>query len=158
MNKECYQSHAMLVWTVVDAPRTGRPISVTTEEIILGVGQAVVQIPWKLTQKAAEELSCSWRLVQHILHCSGFKCYIPRLVHGLIENDTCRRLESCELFQNECHCCPDTVVKIICSYEAILRLAGHVNRLYSLLQHLRFSWWWRFKSRSSGLWCHIVLQ
>jgi len=23
---------------------------------------------------------------------------------------------------------------------------------------LRFLWWWRFKLRSSGLWCHVVLQ
>jgi len=26
-----------------------------------------------------------------------------------------------------------------------------------LIQHFRFSWGWRFKSRSSGSWHHVVL-
>jgi len=26
-----------------------------------------------------------------------------------------------------------------------------------MMQDLRFSWWWCFKLRSSGSWCHIVL-
>jgi len=26
----------------------------------------------------------------------------------------------------------------------------------ALTQDLMFPWWWRFKSWSSGLWCHVV--
>jgi len=45
-----------------------------------------------------------------MLYQSEFKCYNPRMVHGILD-DTDRRLQFYELFLNKCQYSPDIVMK-----------------------------------------------
>jgi hypothetical protein len=67
------------------APMTGRAVGVITEWHWLAVAQAVIHSPQKLTQSTRAGFSQNW--VECMLHQSGFKCHIPRLVHGVLKND-----------------------------------------------------------------------
>jgi len=35
--------------------------------------------------------------------------------------------------------------------------SDNIKNRFCMVQDLKFSWWWWLKSRSSGLWCHVML-
>jgi len=71
-----------------------------------------------------------------MLHWSGFKHYIPRLVHGLLKDDEHRRLKFCEFFLNEYKYSLDIVMKIIWWDEANFKLYGNANRHNFVYWHI----------------------
>ncbi len=114
--------------TVADAPRSGRPAKVVNEENEMLVAQAIAGSPRKSARRCSIELNINRRSVQMLLHKLKYKPYIPRLIHGLIGDDGDRRMQFCELFQNQCTETPDLLDKIVWSDEAQFKLSGHVNR------------------------------
>lgn len=58
----------------------------------------------------------------------GLKCYIPQLVHGLVEDDSDRRSQFCELLLNQLDETPELLDHIIWSDESTFKLSGHLNR------------------------------
>jgi len=63
-----------------------------------------------------------------MLQSSGLECYIQRLVHEFLNDDTDRRLQFYELFLNECHYSFNIVMKILWSDEVNFTLSGHDSR------------------------------
>lgn len=114
--------------SVMDAPRSGRPTTVSTEENLLRLCLAVTKSPWKSTRPLACELDLSRRSVQRMLHEQNYKVYIPRLLHGLLEDDPDRCLQFCELMLNRHKHDPNLFNKIVWSDEANFKLSGQVNR------------------------------
>ena len=58
----------------------------------------------------------------------NYRPYIPRLLHGLLEDDADRLLQFCEVFINQCEATPALLDKILWSDEAQFKLSGCVNR------------------------------
>ena len=52
----------------------------------------------------------------------------PRLLHGLLEDDTDRRLQFCEIIRNQISDEQDLLDKIIWSDKTCFKFSGHVNR------------------------------
>ena len=53
------------------------------------------------------------------------KQYIPRLIHGLLEDDSDRRLQFCEQFVSLCENKPTFLDEIVWTDEATFKLSGH---------------------------------
>lgn len=81
-----------LTGSICNAPKTGRPKTVTTEDNEMLVAQSYVQSPKKSKIRASLEIGISRRSVSRIMKKLGLKMYILRLVHGLLEDDPDRRL------------------------------------------------------------------
>lgn len=113
---------------IMDAPRSGRPVTVTTQENTNLVAQFLVENPRSSTRVAAATLNIERRSIRRMIHDAGFRPYIPRLIHGLLGDDSDRRLQFCELFINEVTETPDIQDHIVWSDEALFKLSGHVNR------------------------------
>lgn len=64
-------------------------------------------------------------MVQHMLHWFGFKCFIPHLVHGLVEDGRggCKSTNTSSWVSLPA----DNVVIIMC-YKANFKLFGHFNK------------------------------
>lgn len=73
--------------SVLDAPKSGHPTTVSIEENVLLVCLGVTKYPRKSTRLLASELDLPQRSVQRILHEQNFKDDIPLLLHGLLEAD-----------------------------------------------------------------------
>ena len=113
--------------STADCPRSGRPS--LSDETKLNVLQAVIHSPKKSTRRLSCEQNVSRSSVRRILHKAKFKYYIPRLVHGLLEDDPDRRIQFCEIMLNEMRVHDEELFsKIIWSDEATFKLTGHVNR------------------------------
>lgn len=112
---------------ISDLPRKHQA-TVNTENNQNLVAQSVVENPKLSTRRRSNELGISRRSLQRILHELKMKPYRPHLVYGLLEDDTDRRLQFCELFVNECHNNPEFMDLIIWSDEAQFKLSGGVNR------------------------------
>lgn len=114
--------------SVLDAPRSGRPISVSTQENIDSVGQFFVEQPQTSAVSASRQLDIPRTSLRRLIRTAGLKCYHPRLVHGLIEDDGDRRLQFCELFKNQLNETPELLDHIIWTDESTFKLSGHINR------------------------------
>ena len=80
--------------STADAPRSGRSISVTTEEN----RQLVQGVPKQSARRASIELEISDRSIRRMLQALGMKPYKPNLLHALNEDDPDRRLQFCQTF------------------------------------------------------------
>ena len=114
--------------SVLDAPRSGRPATTCTDENKDLVAASVIEYPCTSTRRRSLELGINRRSLQMMLKDLNYKPYIPRLVHGLIEDDGDRRLQFCEIFVNQCEATPNLLDKIVWSDEAQFKLSGCVNR------------------------------
>lgn len=81
-----------LTGSICNAPKTGRPKTVTTEDNEMLVAQSYVQSPKKSKIRASLEIGISRRSVSRIMKKIGLEMYILRLIHGLLEDDPDRRL------------------------------------------------------------------
>jgi len=114
--------------SVENAPKSGRPrsVSITSNEEL--VAQTFVQSPKKSTRRASLELdislSSTWRLMRKV----ELKPYRPRLLQHLLPDDAERRLQFAVLMLSEIRENPDLLDKIVWSDEASFKLSGHVNR------------------------------
>lgn len=114
--------------SIMDAPRSGRPVKVCTQENLQNVAEAYAHSPKKSTRRASSELSISRTSLQRMMSSLGLKPYRPRLIHGLLEDDPDRRLEFCDIFLNEINENPEILDRILWTDEANFKLSGHVNR------------------------------
>ena len=114
--------------SIMDAPRSGRPVKVCTQENLQMVAEAYSHSPKKSTRRASSELSISRTPLQRMMSSLGLKPHRPRLIHGLLEDDPDRRLEFCDVFLNEINENPEILDRILWTDEASFKLSGHVNR------------------------------
>lgn len=133
------------IGTVQDAPRCGRPRTVDTPENREMISTFLVETPTTSSRKAPLQLPnyVSRTSYQRITKRLKFKCYHPRLVHGLLEDDPDRRLQFCELMLNQYQQDRDIFGKIIWSDEAQFKLNGFVNRhncIYYDTENPRLIW------------------
>ena len=114
--------------STADAPRSGRPISVTTEENRQLVQGAFSASPKKLARRASIELEISDRSIRRMLQALGMKPYKPNLLHALNEDDPDRRLQFCKTFLQFYENSAEIADQIIWSDEVTFKVNGHVNR------------------------------
>jgi transposase len=114
--------------SVEDAPRTGRPATVVTEDNMHLVAAAFVEAPNQSARRTSLQLDISDRSLRRMLSKMKYHCYRPRLIHAITEDDPDRRLEFCEWFTG---CAEDNAQfyqQILYSDEAQFKLNGRINR------------------------------
>ena len=82
----------------MDAPRTGRPVSTTTEANEKKILESLTRSPQKSTRCLALEFGIDPVSVFRPLKERKLKAYIPRLTHTLNDGDSDKRAEFSELF------------------------------------------------------------
>jgi len=92
------------------------------------VSQAFTKSPQKSKQRASIELGISHGSLSRLMQRLGLKMYRPRLLLGLLEDDPDRRLQFCEVIQNEERQSNGIIDKITWSDEAHFKLPGAVNQ------------------------------
>ena len=87
--------------SVTDAPRSGRP-TMCRKENVDTVSEAYARSPQKLLRRGSAEMGIKRTYLRKILTELNMKTYIPRLIHGLLEDDPDRRSQFCEHFVSLC--------------------------------------------------------
>jgi len=87
--------------SICNAPKSGQPVSVTTQKNEILLSQAFKKSPQKSKQRAFIELGISCRSLSRLMQRVGLKIYRPRLLHGLLEDDPDRHLQFCEVVLND---------------------------------------------------------
>ncbi|CAI9734936.1 Hypothetical predicted protein [Octopus vulgaris] len=87
--------------SVSKAPKSGRSKTSVTERNEMLVAMAFVNCPKKSTQRASLELSIPRTPLQRLMHKLKLRHFRARLVHGVLEGDPDRRLQSCELMRDQ---------------------------------------------------------
>ena len=100
----------------------------TTQENELEVAQAFTQSPQKSKYRASSELGIERRSLGRLMNRAGLKMYTPRLIHGLLEDDSDRRLQFSENILSEELEGSGILNKIVWSDEANFKLSGAVDR------------------------------
>jgi transposase len=113
--------------SVQDAPRSGRPISVSTDDNRERVRAAFQENPETSTRRAALELNLSRSSLQRMMKELGLKPYRPQLLHALKEDDPDRRCEFADTLLNLIAADSSLPSRIVWIDEAIFKLNGHVN-------------------------------
>lgn len=114
--------------SVIDAPRSGRPSTVVTEENMHLVAQTFVETPSQSAVRASLQLGISDRSLRRMLKKLNYHCYRPRLIHALTEDDPDRRLEFCEWYTGCAEDDAEFYQQILWSDEAQFKLNGRINR------------------------------
>ena len=114
--------------SIHNSPQSGRSVTVTTPENAMQVALAFTQNPQKSKNRASSELGIERRSLGRLMHRVGLKMYVPQLIHGLLEDDSDRRLQFCEATLNEEREGDSILRKIVWSDEANFKLSGAVNR------------------------------
>ena len=86
--------------SILNAPKTGQPKTVCTEDNKQHVVKAYVQSPKKSTRRASMKSSIPQTSIRQIITQIGLKPYQPQLIHGLLENDPDRQLQFSEIMLN----------------------------------------------------------
>ena len=114
--------------TVLDAKRSGRPVSVTTDDNKEEVKQHFQDYPTTSTRRGSLQLEISRTSLRRMLKQLKLRPYIPSLVHQLNEDDCDRRVQFCEQMLTMCEQNYDILHSITWSDEAVFKLDGSVNR------------------------------
>lgn len=114
--------------SVCDAPRSGRPVSVTSAEAKNAVQQHFADHPSTSARRTSQQLDIPRRSLARLIKQLGLRHYIPRLVQELNEDDYDRRLQFCEEMLRKVHTDDQLVSHIIWSDEAHFKIDGTVNR------------------------------
>lgn len=107
---------------------SGRPRTSTDAAGEAAVLEAFQRSPKKSLRRAACETGISRNSIHRILKARKWKCYIPRLVQHLEEDDLGRRREFCQWFLAKCEQESRFPRTILWSDEAKFKLNGEVNR------------------------------
>ena len=113
--------------SVSDAPRSGRP-TMCTKENVDTVSEAYARSPQKSLRRGSAEMGIKRTSLRKILTELNMKPYIPRLIHGLLEDDSNRRFQFCEHLVSLCEDNTTLLSQIVWTDEAAFKLSGHVNR------------------------------
>ena len=114
--------------TVNDAPKSGRPVSSTTDEKGDELVATLQHSPQKSSRRLSAELNISQSSVRRLLKQRNFKPYIPRVFHALVDGDPDRRMEFAEIMLEKMEEDEDFIDNIWWSDEATFKLNGHINR------------------------------
>jgi hypothetical protein len=76
--------------------RSGRPRTSTSEDTSAMVLQQFTRSPKKSFRRCASEIWISETSVHRIIKTAKWKCYVPRSLHAMTEEDPDHRLEFCE--------------------------------------------------------------
>lgn len=114
--------------SVNDAPRSGRPLTATTNEKGDELIQALQRSPQKSSRRLSAEIGISQKSVLRLLHKRQLTPYIPRLFQALHDGDADRRLEFAERFMVLINEDETFIDNIWWSDEANFKLNGHINR------------------------------
>jgi len=114
--------------SVVDAPRSGRPRTATTNENTMYVAQSYVKNPAQSTVRVSGDLGISRRSTARMMKTLGLKVYRPHLLQALNEDNPDRRLEFCVWYVIRTEADPDFFRTVLWSDEAIFKLNGRINR------------------------------
>ena len=117
-----------LTGSVADAAKSGRPRTVSTEEMSNAICDSLTQSPQKSTRRLSAEFGISHVTVYKLLKERNMKPYIPRLIHALNDGDSDKRLEFSELFLEKVEHDEAFVDQIWWSDEACFKLNGQINR------------------------------
>lgn len=114
--------------TVKNLPKTGRPVTVLTEDVQLDILLEIEDNPHSTSRNIALDYNLSHTSVLKLLKMEKFHPYKVTLVHELSETDFDLRQEFCERMTDICNRDPMFVQRLIFSDEATFSLRGHVNR------------------------------
>lgn len=114
--------------SVNDAPRSGRPVTATSDDKGEQLETSLIDSPQKSVRRLSRELEISRQSVHNLLRKRNLKPYIPRLFHALHDGDADRRLEFSEMFLDLMRDDTTLLDKIWWSDEACFKLNGHINR------------------------------
>lgn len=114
--------------SVKDAPRSGRPKSINTDENMQLVSQSFLRNPQTSQRRAARELDISRSTLRRIMTALNLKPYKPKLLQALNEDDPDRRLEFCEWILDSIEEDPTLLDRILWTDEATFQTNGRVNR------------------------------
>ncbi|CAF3181292.1 unnamed protein product [Rotaria sp. Silwood2] len=114
--------------SVEDAPRSGRPRTVRTEENMERVSETFLLNPQTSKKRASIDLGISRRSLGRLMQDLNLKLYKPRLLQALNEDDPDRRTEFCEWVLDSFEEDPTLLDRILWTDEAIFKVNGRVNR------------------------------
>ena len=112
----------------VNKGNSGRRRTSTNPASSATVLEHFTRSPQKSTTQCARETEFSRTSKRRILKAAKWKCYTPRLMHAMNEDDPDRRIQYCEWFQHMVGEDEEFVKKIVWSDEAQFKLNGTVNR------------------------------
>jgi hypothetical protein len=81
---------------ITDRPGSGRPVAVLTPTSITDLVDRLEHNPRQSANRLSLETGISATSVRRALHKLAFHPYRPRMVHGLLEDDSDRRVEYAE--------------------------------------------------------------
>lgn len=122
--------------SVLDSPRSGRSVTAVTSENQQHIVEHLIENLCTLTRCGYVELNLSHTSYCRIVKRLKFKCYIPQLTYGLIEDDPERCLKFCELMLDEYRNNTTISDNILFSDEAQFKLNRLVNRRNSFIMTL----------------------
>jgi hypothetical protein len=108
--------------------RSGRPRTSTSEDTSAMVLQQFTRSPKTSSSRCAGEIGISKPSAHRILRTPKWKCYVPRLLNAMIEDDPDRRLECCEWIQRKVVEDAQFLGMVVWTDEATFRLNGTENR------------------------------
>jgi len=108
--------------------RSVRPRTATSPASSAMVLERFTTSPRMSATQCARETGVSSTSVRRILKAVKWKVYIPRLLHAVNEDDSDRRMQFCEWFQQMVNEDKEFVTKIVWCDEAQFKLNGTVNR------------------------------
>lgn len=115
--------------SVKDLPRSGRPVTATNPEKQLDVALSVTEHRHSTVRKLNQQHDISVGSTHNILKKKlKFHPYKIKLVHELLEDDSDRRLQFCELMMAQIDADGNFLNRILFSDEATFELTGNVNR------------------------------
>ncbi|XP_032670957.1 uncharacterized protein LOC116844012 isoform X1 [Odontomachus brunneus] len=115
--------------SVKDLPRSGRPVAATNPEKQLDVALSVIEDRHSTVRKLKQQHDISVGSTHNILTKNlRFHPYKIKLVHELLEDDSDRRLQFCELMMAQIDADGNLLNRILFSDEATFELNGNVNR------------------------------
>jgi len=96
-----YAINLMTMGPAVMLHKSGRLVSVTTQENEMLVSQVFTKGPQKSKQRASIALGNSRTSLSPLMQRLGLKIYQPRLLHGLLGDDPECRLQFCKVVLND---------------------------------------------------------
>ena len=114
--------------SVADAPRSGRSLTATTEEMGDRILENLSRSPQKSTRRLSREFGINHVSIFKLLKQRRLKAYVPRLIHALHDGDSDKRVEFSELFLDMVEADETILDRVFWSDEACFKLNGQINR------------------------------
>jgi hypothetical protein len=114
--------------SVEDAPRSGIPTTVRTEENMQHVSEIFILNPRMSQRRASLDLGISCKSLDRLMQDLNLKPYKTTLLQALNEDDPDRRMEFCEWILDSTQDDLILLDRILWTDEAIFQVNGRINR------------------------------